>query len=104
MLGVNCSNQSTNSVPGAHLLTNLPETFLSLKQLLVVSSSVRKAHPMRPIAWLGASVIGSAGFGLSGLIDLRPGGEPGPCNGEDFELTPGPKPARYSKVYLPALT
>lgn len=39
-------------------------TFRSFKQLeLSVTNKVRKAHPIFPIAGLGVSVIGSAGFG-----------------------------------------
>lgn len=45
--------------------------------------------------------MGSAGLGLSGLVDLLPGGEPGPCRGEDLELTLGPKPRRgKEKCYI----
>lgn len=97
----NCSNQSTSSVPGAHLRTRRPDTFLSRRQLLVLSRRVRSAHPMRPMDWLGASVIVSAGLGWSGLFERREGGEPEPWRGEDLELTPGPKPKKNHRPVLP---
>lgn len=57
----------------------------------LLNNKVLKAQPIRPIALLGVSVIGSAGFAWSGDIERLGGGDTGCCIGF-FTLTPDPKP------------
>jgi hypothetical protein len=93
MLEERLNSQSTSSVPGAHLLTSLPDTFLSLRHVFCERSKVLNAHPVLPIIVLGDSVIGSAGFGWSGDIDRLGGGDRGCCIPPPFvPLTAVPNP------------
>lgn len=46
ILGERFSNQSTNSVPGAHLLTNLPDTFRSLRQVFLAETEKTQVNVM----------------------------------------------------------
>lgn len=61
--------------------------------MLSATNSVRKAQPIRPIPELGVSVIGSAGFGWSGLSGRRTGD-----TGITGDRPPRPKPEKKNNT------
>lgn len=65
----------------------------TLKIVNLPKSNVLNAQPILPVIELGASVMGSAGFGWSGEIDLRGGGDTD-CIPPLFVITPLPKPEK----------
>lgn len=63
-------------------------------------SNVLKAHPVLPIVALGTSVIGSAGLGWSGDIDLLGGGDTD-CMPPFPDIIPAPNPetSEINKIF-----
>lgn len=62
----------------------------------LLNKSVLNAHPILPIVVLGASVIGSAGFGWSGEIDLLGGGD---IDCIEFFGIPEPNPVQIDRKH-----
>lgn len=59
--------------------------------MYLLNNNVLKDQPIRPMALLGVSVIGSAGFAWSGDIERLGGGDTGCCIAF-FGFTPEPNP------------
>lgn len=55
------------------------DIFSSNSSVDLLSNSVLRTHPARPMTVLGDSVIGSAGLGWSGDIDRLGGGDTDDC-------------------------